>query len=588
MFKKILAFLLFLLLCLGGCAPTVTEPPVAPPATPPSPEEPPADSGGEELPDESWANRPLSDELRSLLDFVVEVDPARDPVVLHLTDTQIIDTTQVREGDSDFGTATKEFWGPDKMEDRCFGYIRETVEETKPDLILLTGDLVYGKYDDAGTSLTALITFMESLGVPWAPVYGNHDAESAKGADWQCDQLEAAEHCLFLQRTLTGNGNYTVGIAQGERLVRVFFMMDSNGGGPSAASLANGHTKKSVGFGQDQIEWYTETAYALYNASPTTRLSFAFHIQTAAFAEAYAKYGFTNTETENNPLYVDFLDERQNGDFGYLRADLKSQWDADGSVMQGILDLGADSFFVGHEHCNNASVVYDGVRYQFGQKSSTYDRYVSVMPDNTITTGTRTATEAPLVGGTVVPLTRGTGEIKTPYIYYCKKDGVPLDWDAIRETYFATKPKVGGLGLDSGLSHESKLTVQAVNKEGVGVAYCVTAYGQGKLYIDVSLLKGAKTLTFSVLLPSTSKAQLSGHGEFSLRIKPNEAEPPADGRANGYIDYATDSTSQARKLRYSTWQTFTVDIANLGDVCTELALLIAEGNVLYIKDIVIS
>ena len=256
--------------------------------------------------------------------------------------------------------------------------------------------------------------------------------------------------------------------------------------------------------------------------------------------------------------------------------------------MRGILDLGADSFFIGHEHCNNASVVYDGVRYQFGQKSSTYDRYVSVMPDDTITTGTRSAVEAPLVGGTVIPLARGTGEIQTPYIYYCKKDGVPLDWDAIKAATIAARPQVGGLQLGEGLSYENKLTVQAMNKDGVGVAYCVTAYGQGKLFIDPALLKGKTTLTFSVLLPSASKAKLSGRGEFSLRIKPNEAEPPVDGRKNGYIDYATDSLTQSRKLRYNTWQTFTIDLSELGEDCTEFAFLIPEGNVLYIKDVTIS
>ncbi len=95
----------------------------------------------------------------------------------------------------------------------------------------------------------------------WAPVFGNHDNESAMGADWQCEQLESAEHCLFKQRTLTGNGNYTVGIEQGGVLKRVFFMVDSNGcSGKSAATTANGHSKGSGGFDADQIQWYTDLA----------------------------------------------------------------------------------------------------------------------------------------------------------------------------------------------------------------------------------------------------------------------------------------------------------------------------------------
>ena len=60
----------------------------------------------------------------------------------------------------------------------------------------MTGDIIYGEFDDKGTSLINLINAMESFGIPWAPVFGNHEQESMKGADWQSEQLENAEHCL--------------------------------------------------------------------------------------------------------------------------------------------------------------------------------------------------------------------------------------------------------------------------------------------------------------------------------------------------------------------------------------------------------
>ena len=142
-------------------------------------------------------------------------------------------------------------------------------------MIIITGDLVYGEFDDNGTAFLDFVAFMDSFGIPWAPVFGNHDNESAKGVDWQCEQLENAEHCLFKQRTLTGNGNYTVGIVQNNKLLRVFFMMDSNGcGAASDASMANNHTKKSVGFGDDQVEWFVEEAKRIKEASPDTKFSF--------------------------------------------------------------------------------------------------------------------------------------------------------------------------------------------------------------------------------------------------------------------------------------------------------------------------
>ena len=63
--------------------------------------------------------------------------------------------------------------------------------------------------------------FMDKFGVPWAPVFGNHEGTSAMGVDWQCEQLVNAKNCLFVQRELTGNGNYSVGIMQGETITRV-------------------------------------------------------------------------------------------------------------------------------------------------------------------------------------------------------------------------------------------------------------------------------------------------------------------------------------------------------------------------------
>lgn len=52
----------------------------------------------------------------------------------------------------------------------------------KPDLVILTGDMVYPVPVQAGTfnneiSTKMLITLLETLGVYYAPVFGNHDSE---------------------------------------------------------------------------------------------------------------------------------------------------------------------------------------------------------------------------------------------------------------------------------------------------------------------------------------------------------------------------------------------------------------------------
>ena len=358
-------------------------------------------------------------------DFVVEInDPTKDPVVLQLTDTQIIDAGQTRPGR---GGVDRDFWATNKMADRCYNYITELVEATNPDLIILTGDIIYGEFDDNGTALQKFINFMESLQIPWAPIFGNHENESAKGADWQCEQLENAQYCLFEQKTLTGNGNYSVGIWQNNELKRVFYMLDTNGcGGASDASMANGHTKKEVGFGQDQINWYTQDIALLKERVPNVKISFAYHIQAAIFGQAYAQYGFDQSVSQQD-INIDTLANAAATDFGFIGRPMKNPWDEDFSIYNGMKALGVDSIFVGHEHCNSASVVYDGVRFQFGQKSSEYDRYNYINTDGTIT-DTLKAGGKSLMGGTVIPLSATDGSILNPYIYYCGYTNGQIGW----------------------------------------------------------------------------------------------------------------------------------------------------------------
>lgn len=354
-----------------------------------------------------------------LVDFLIEFEENKDIVILQLSDMQIIDSAQQRY-ETRLTPEQYNYWVSENIDERCFNPIRETIESVKPDFIFISGDIVYGEFDDNGTSFIKFVEFMESFGILWAPVFGNHDNESIMGVDWQCGILESADHCIFKQRQLTGNGNYTVGIVQGKRLKRVFYMIDSNGcGSISDVSMANGHSKPTPGFGDDQMEWIKSSAKKIKNTYPDTKLSFVFHIQTEIFKEAYSKYGFTGSGTNENPINIDEITNKSDGDLGYIGANLKNAWDESGQVYDMMKKLGVDSVFVGHEHANNASVVYDGIRFQYGNKSSTYDRARYRRDDCAIETSFIPVGE-PIIGGTVFSLSEDDASIKNVCIYNCK------------------------------------------------------------------------------------------------------------------------------------------------------------------------
>ena len=351
-------------------------------------------------------------ELSDLVDFIVEVEGGRDIRVLQLSDVQTISEDQNRYAARGSGSKkTDTFEHYEK-------YIGQVIERYDPDFIIMTGDNTYGEFDDSGEQLVNLINFMDTFEIPWAPVFGNHDNESNMGVDWQCEQFENSPYCLFKQRTLTGNGNYSVGLTQDGELKRVFYMLDSNGCGyMSKKSRANGHSTSSVGFGNDQIEWYTQSMTEVSAYYPDAKLSMAFHIQLAVFAEAFAIYDYKASTIRDNPINLDKNPEAQaRGDFGYIGREPKGPWDADKIVWNGIKNLGVDSIFVGHEHCNSASITYEGVRLTYGQKSSTYDRYNSeAVKDSGIYNSNRSGT--PIIGGTYFNLSSEDGSITDSGLY---------------------------------------------------------------------------------------------------------------------------------------------------------------------------
>lgn len=507
--------------------------------------------------------------VNDLADFFVDVANGKEPVILQLTDPQTIDSSQDRTGR--LHASEKAFYAPQNVKANCYDYITETITKTNPDLIIMTGDLVYGEFDDNGTIFEAFVEFMESFGIPWAPVMGNHEGTSAKGVDWQCELLENAEHCLFKQRSLTGNGNYSVAIRSGGVIRRVFYMVDTNGCGDlHENSLVNKHTTSAVGLAEDQINWVTERAkeFREYCGAP---VSIACHIQPEVFSDALSKYGFPG----NVPINIYKAENRAVGDFGYLGRAMKGTWDGSKRFFNLMKSLGMDSMFVGHEHNNCGSVTYQGVRLQYGQKSSAYDRFNGVDPETLAIDGSyapKASNIVPLIGGTVIPL--GTdGSLKTPYIFLCENAGGNIDWD---KKFI----DVEGLKIGNGLSAESGIKVEAVEYDGVN-AYKITANEQGKIIISAGLLANKSKVSFSIFMPETSTAKLSGYGEFSVRVKPNSL---VNG---GYILFSSDLTDDNRKIVFGEWKTYEVDVSAYGSECSEFSIILAKGNVMYLRNVVI-
>ena len=326
-------------------------------------------------------------------DYVIDVAEGKQLKVLQISDPQIMDVTQLRS-ETRISTTEKKFWA--NRDDAVYNKLAKTIEATKPDLILVAGDIIYGEFDDDGTMLEEFIEFMDSKKIYWAPIYGNHDNETAKGSAWQNAQYMQSTYCLFNRGVTMGNSNYTISVKQGETWLSNIYMLDTNG---NSASL-NGENR-ALGLYSDTVEWLKSKDAAIKTYQNVETKDFVcMHITTQGF---YAIKGLSGTN-----LNINLDNDGDDTTFGHIittagYASETSDYPYDGtyggvSTHEVFKSLGITNVSAGHCHVANSSIVNDGIRYTFGLKAGT-------MPDNTIGE----------TGGTVFEL---TADGYSAYHYY--------------------------------------------------------------------------------------------------------------------------------------------------------------------------
>ena len=319
-------------------------------------------------------------------DFVLALGEERKNTkikLLQLTDMQFIDGNQRRSPDR-ISEAEVAAWQPESFDPFCGDHIRSVVAQTRPDLMFITGDLVYGEFDDDGSMFDRFCTFMDSFEIPWAPVFGNHDNESAMGVDWQCERLEASKYCIFARGNVSGNCNYTVGISVGGELVRVMYMLDSNG----CKRATDETVMKEKRLYRDQLEWLCERAEAVGK----TKGFCCFHVPTADFQNAVTSKGYAPTPHDFFSIGVSV--PQKDDDFGCQLQPLRTMAVADLPLIPLFRSARIDGVFIGHYHSVNTCIRYEGIRWTFGLKTGQYDHH-----------------EPGQIGGTLITLENGEFDV---------------------------------------------------------------------------------------------------------------------------------------------------------------------------------
>lgn len=287
---------------------------------------------------------------------------------------KIMQLTDVHIGGGSFST---------KNDAWAMNAVAAMISAEKPDLVVVTGDIAYPVPFSAGTfnNLSATKIFaelMEKLGVYWIFTYGNHDTEvySYYTREDINNYYEESnfKYCLYQRgdENISGFGNSVIKVKNTAGVVtQALVMLDSH-------SYTDGDSMgilwKYDNIHQDQIDWYAKEMDEINeynktidaNAEPVKNLAF-FHIPLPEYRDAWGEYVENDNKDTENVTFV----------YGVMGESMKEN--SSGQQTYGVYcGIGRDKFFetgkekglqgvfCGHDHYNNFSVIYKGIRLTYG------------------------------------------------------------------------------------------------------------------------------------------------------------------------------------------------------------------------------
>lgn len=226
------------------------------------------------------------------------------------------------------------------------------IEETKPDLITLTGDNAFDPF-----AYLRLIEFLEKYSIPWAPVMGNADHTGLVSEFWADYRLSHAKHCLFgYGPEGMGDGNYIINITENGKVIHTLFMMDSH------------HEETQVKgsydhFTPEQLDWYewAVKGIAAENGGNVVPGSVYMHIPVPEYRDAWESIH----DEKTGELLPEFAAEpfcKVHESYGFPMFN--------NGFFELCKKLGSTkNMLCGHDHKNCFSIPYEGITLTYAMKT---------------------------------------------------------------------------------------------------------------------------------------------------------------------------------------------------------------------------
>lgn len=253
--------------------------------------------------------------------------------------------------------------------------INEVLDAEKPDLVLFTGDVIYGKPAEEG--MRTVLNLAAERGIPFGMMFGNHDDEQGLTRKELFDIVRTIP-CNLTDSVegVSGASNYILPIksSDGKKNQCIIYCLDSH---------SYSHIEGIDGYDYiklDQIMWYRENSKkftAENGGSPVPSLAF-FHIPLPEYNQAAADEKTFLVGSRQEKACAPYLNTG-------MFASMKEMGD-----IQGV--------FVGHDHDDDYAVYRKGILLAYGRYTGGKTVYNNLAGGN---------------GARVIELTEGEKGFKT-------------------------------------------------------------------------------------------------------------------------------------------------------------------------------
>jgi len=241
-------------------------------------------------------------------------------------------------------------------QDLHFAFMDKLITEANAahdvDFMVVTGDLF--TFASRGTAIK-LFKFLDSYGIKWSVVFGNHDEQTYFPVDWMTSYLNNfGSNCIFkdLQDDkVQGNCNFAINVMDGATIKKQLILMDSN-------RYYFGSYMGYDYFKQDQIDWYSNLVDYTTSQNGGTKVDslMFYHIPLFEINVTYDE----GTRIYDGP--------KGNGDG--KREDCCPPKENSGFFDTIKAKGSTKGMFFGHDHINTFETDYQGVKFCYGIKST--------------------------------------------------------------------------------------------------------------------------------------------------------------------------------------------------------------------------